>query len=71
MRHILINLKKIVLKSKNNSCEIQKMFLSIFGPKEVTTRNIIFPHEVIDITQYIATLTKTIHLDIELKFEKD
>jgi DNA-directed RNA polymerase alpha subunit len=33
---ILINLKKIVLKSKSNSCEIQKAFLSIFGPKEIT-----------------------------------
>jgi DNA-directed RNA polymerase subunit alpha len=26
---------------------------------------------VIDTTQYIATLTKAIHLDIELKIEKD
>jgi hypothetical protein len=51
MHHILINLKKIILKSKNNSCETQKAFLFIFGPKEVTTRNIIFPPKVIDITQ--------------------
>jgi DNA-directed RNA polymerase subunit alpha len=67
MCDILINLKEIVLKSKSNSCETQKTFLSIFGPKEVTTQDIIFPpsFEVIDTTQYIATLTKTIHLDIE------
>jgi DNA-directed RNA polymerase alpha subunit len=70
MPNILINLKEILLKSKNNSCETQKTFLFIFGPKEITIQNIIFPPKVIDITQYIATLTKTIHLDIELKFEK-
>jgi hypothetical protein len=50
MHHILINLKKIILKNKNNSYETQKAFLFIFGPKEVTTQNIIFPLEVIDIT---------------------
>jgi DNA-directed RNA polymerase subunit alpha len=57
---ILINLKEIVLKSKSNSCETQKTFLSIFGPKELTARDIVFPPsvEVIDTTQYIATLTK-------------
>jgi len=73
VRDILINLKEIVLKSKSNSCETQKAFLSIFGPKEVTARDIVFPPsvEVIDTTQYIATLTKEIHLDIELKIEKD
>jgi DNA-directed RNA polymerase alpha subunit len=73
MRNILINLKKIVLKSKSNSWETQKTFLFIFGPKEVTTWNIIFPPfvETIDTTHYIATLTKPIHLDIEFKIEKD
>jgi DNA-directed RNA polymerase alpha subunit len=70
---ILINLKKIVFKSKSNSCGTQITFLFIFGPKEVIVRNIIFPPfvEVIDTTQYIATFIKTIHLDIELKIEKD
>ncbi|CAK9207316.1 unnamed protein product [Sphagnum jensenii] len=39
----------------------------------VTIRDIIFPPsiEVIDIMQYIATFTKVIHLDIEIKIEKD
>ncbi len=73
VHNILINLKEIVLKSKSNSCETQKIFLSIFGPKEVIVRDIVFPPfvEVIDTTQYVATLTKAIHLDIELKIEKD
>ncbi|KAH9547647.1 hypothetical protein CY35_11G045400, partial [Sphagnum magellanicum] len=73
VHNILINLKEIVLKSKSNSCEIQKTFLSIFGPKKVIVRDIVFPPfvEVIDTTQYVATLTKAIHLDIELKIEKD
>jgi DNA-directed RNA polymerase subunit alpha len=69
MRDILINLKKIVLKSKSNSCKTQKTFLSIFVPKEVIARDIVFPPsvEVIDTMQYITTHTKAIHLDIELK----
>jgi DNA-directed RNA polymerase subunit alpha len=46
MCDILINLKEIVLKSKSNSCETQKTFLSIFGPKEVTTRYIVLPPSV-------------------------
>nr|AND48301.1 alpha subunit of RNA polymerase [Eosphagnum rigescens] len=68
---ILINLKEIILKS--NSCETQKAFLSIFGPRKVTARDIVFPPsvEVIDTTQYIATLTQAIPLDIELKIERD
>jgi DNA-directed RNA polymerase subunit alpha len=72
VRDILINLKEIILKSKSNFFETQKTFLSIFGPKEVTTQDIVFPPyvEMIDTTQYIATLTKASHLDIELKIEK-
>lgn len=68
---ILINLKEIVLKS--NSSETQKAFISILGPKKITAQDIILPPSVkiIDTTQYIATITKPIHLDIELEIEKD
>jgi DNA-directed RNA polymerase subunit alpha len=66
-------LKEIVLKSKSNYCETQKTFLSIFGPKEVIARDIVCPPsvEVIDTTQYIATLIKEIYLNIELKTKKN
>ena len=68
---ILINSKEIVLKS--NSYETQKAFISILGPKKITAQDIILPPSVkiIDTTQYIATLTKAIHLDIESEIEKD
>nr|YP_010613801.1 RNA polymerase alpha subunit [Andreaea regularis]WAS08547.1 RNA polymerase alpha subunit [Andreaea regularis] len=68
---ILINSKEIVLKS--NSYETQKAFISILGPKKITAQDIILPPsvEIIDTTQYIATLTKAIHLDIESEIEKD
>ncbi|KAH8947498.1 hypothetical protein BDL97_11G044400 [Sphagnum fallax] len=41
--------------------------------KIVTIRDIVFPPsiEVIDTMQYVATFTKAIHLDIEIKIEKD
>nr|Q60F88.2 RecName: Full=DNA-directed RNA polymerase subunit alpha; Short=PEP; AltName: Full=Plastid-encoded RNA polymerase subunit alpha; Short=RNA polymerase subunit alpha [Takakia lepidozioides]BAD60944.2 DNA-dependent RNA polymerase alpha subunit [Takakia lepidozioides] len=68
---VLINLGEIVLRS--DSYETQKAFISILGPKKVTAQDIILPPSVkiIDTTQYIATVTKAIHLDIELKIEKD
>jgi len=42
-----------------------------FGPRKVTTRDIILlpSIEVINTMQYIATLTKAIHLGIEFKIE--
>ena len=68
---ILINLKEIVLKS--DSSEPQKAYISISGPKKVTARDIKGPSSirVIDNTQYIATLTKAISLNIVLNIEKD
>nr|YP_009545147.1 RNA polymerase alpha subunit [Gymnomitrion concinnatum]AZB86873.1 RNA polymerase alpha subunit [Gymnomitrion concinnatum] len=68
---ILINLKEIVIKS--DSCEPQKAYISIYGPKKVTAQDIKVPPSVriIDDTQYITTLTEAISLDIELNIEKD
>nr|YP_009531731.1 alpha subunit of RNA polymerase [Leiosporoceros dussii]AXZ70934.1 alpha subunit of RNA polymerase [Leiosporoceros dussii] len=68
---ISINLKEIVLKS--NSYETQKASISIIGPKKVTAQDIILPPSirVIDATQYIATITKAVFLNIELRIKKD
>lgn len=68
---ILINLKEIILKS--DSCEPQKAYISIYGPKKVTARDIKVPPSIriIDNTQYITTLNEAISLDIELNIEKD
>lgn len=68
---ILINLKEIVLKS--DSSESQKAYISISGPKKVTATDIKAPSciRIIDNTQYIATLTKSVSLEIELNIEKD
>nr|YP_007026170.1 RNA polymerase alpha subunit [Apopellia endiviifolia]AFU88880.1 RNA polymerase alpha subunit [Apopellia endiviifolia]WIA67763.1 RNA polymerase alpha subunit [Apopellia endiviifolia]WKW94972.1 RNA polymerase alpha subunit [Apopellia endiviifolia] len=68
---ILINLKEIVLRS--DSCEPQKAYISISGPKRVTAQDIKGPSSVkiIDDTQYIATLTGAVSLDIELNIERD
>lgn len=68
---ILINLKEIVIKS--DSCEPQKAYISIHGPKKVTAQDIKVPPSIriIDDTQYITTLTEAISLDIELNIEKD
>nr|YP_010719081.1 RNA polymerase alpha subunit [Huperzia arctica]WDR47045.1 RNA polymerase alpha subunit [Huperzia arctica] len=68
---ILINSKEIVLKSK--SSEAQKAFISIVGPRRVTAQDIELPTsvEVIDPMQHIATITKKVKLNIELKIEKD
>lgn len=68
---ILINLKEIVLKS--DSSEPQKAYISTEGPKKITARDIRVPSSVriVDNTQYIATLTSAISLDIVLNIEKD
>nr|YP_004376542.1 RNA polymerase alpha subunit [Ptilidium ciliare var. pulcherrimum]ADK89636.1 RNA polymerase alpha subunit [Ptilidium ciliare var. pulcherrimum] len=68
---ILINLKEIV--SKSDSYEPQKAYISIYGPKKITARDIkgTSSIRIIDNTQYIATLTEAISLDIELNIEKD
>nr|WGO60334.1 RNA polymerase alpha subunit [Aneura pinguis]WGO60420.1 RNA polymerase alpha subunit [Aneura pinguis] len=68
---ILINLKEIILRS--DSPEPQKAYISVSGPSEVTARDIQGSSliHVIDHTQYIATITGKISLDIELDIEKD
>nr|YP_009974241.1 RNA polymerase alpha subunit [Ptisana novoguineensis]QNH94115.1 RNA polymerase alpha subunit [Ptisana novoguineensis] len=68
---ILINLKEIVLRS--DSYETQKAFISIIGPKDITAEDILLPPsvKVIDNSQHIATITKDITLDIEMKIQKD
>nr|YP_009414514.1 RNA polymerase alpha subunit [Aneura pinguis]ASN73828.1 RNA polymerase alpha subunit [Aneura pinguis]WGO59302.1 RNA polymerase alpha subunit [Aneura pinguis]WGO59388.1 RNA polymerase alpha subunit [Aneura pinguis]WGO59474.1 RNA polymerase alpha subunit [Aneura pinguis] len=68
---ILINLKEIILRS--DSPEPQKAYISVSGPSEVTARDIRGSSliHVIDSTQYVATITGKISLDIELDIEKD
>nr|WGO60162.1 RNA polymerase alpha subunit [Aneura pinguis]WGO60248.1 RNA polymerase alpha subunit [Aneura pinguis] len=68
---ILINLKEIILRS--DSPEPQKAYIYVSGPSEVTARDIQGSSliHVIDNTQYIATITGKISLDIELDIEKD
>nr|YP_001687243.1 RNA polymerase alpha subunit [Aneura mirabilis]ABS54505.1 RNA polymerase alpha subunit [Aneura mirabilis] len=68
---ILINLKEIILRS--DSPEPQKAYICVSGPSEVTARDIQGSSliHVIDNTQYVATITGKISLDIELDIEKD
>ncbi len=68
---ILINLKEVVFKSDSN--EPQRAYISISGPGKVTAQDIRGSAfiRVIDNTQYIATITEAISLDIELNIEKD
>lgn len=68
---ILMNLKEIVLE--NNSYEVQKGFIQVIGPKKILAEDIqvCSSVKIIDPSQYIATITKSISLNIELKFEKD
>nr|YP_009667601.1 RNA polymerase alpha subunit [Cheilolejeunea xanthocarpa]QCW58376.1 RNA polymerase alpha subunit [Cheilolejeunea xanthocarpa] len=68
---ILINLKEIVLKS--DSSDPQKAYISTAGPKKITAHDIKVPSSIriIDSTQYIATLTNAMSLDIVLNIEKD
>nr|YP_009547239.1 RNA polymerase alpha subunit [Pentagramma triangularis]AYW14895.1 RNA polymerase alpha subunit [Pentagramma triangularis] len=67
----LVNLKEIVLKSDSN--DIWEAFSSVTGPKEVTAGDTSLPSRVkaIDNSQYIATITHPISLNIELKIERD
>nr|YP_010290888.1 RNA polymerase alpha subunit [Gahnia tristis]ULQ66046.1 RNA polymerase alpha subunit [Gahnia tristis] len=68
---ILLNLKKVVLRSFTN--QIIKAWICVKGPICVTAKDINLPPgvEIIDTTQYIATLTEPIDLSIELKIERD
>nr|WIA68281.1 RNA polymerase alpha subunit [Pellia epiphylla] len=67
---ISINPKEIVLRS--DSCEPQKAYISTSGPGRVTAKDIKGPSsvEIIDATQYIATSTGAISLDIESNIER-
>nr|QYB21107.1 RNA polymerase alpha subunit [Austrotaxus spicata] len=67
---ILMNLKEIVLRS--DAYGIREGSIHIVGPKKVTAQDIILPPSVrvIDTTQHIANINKSITLDISLKIEK-
>nr|QBA69299.1 RNA polymerase alpha subunit [Amphilophium blanchetii] len=73
---IVMNLKKIVLRSNQLMDNPPKFFkgrVRVKGSTIVTAKDIIFNHvgiEVVDNTQYIATLTKPISLYIDLIVEK-
>nr|AWD77929.1 RNA polymerase a-subunit [Odontosoria chinensis] len=68
---ILTNLREIVPKVESN--DIQEGFLSVTGPKVITAGDMSLPHTVklIDESQYIATITQPISVNIELIIEKD
>nr|AEX99449.1 RNA polymerase alpha subunit [Taxus mairei] len=70
VHEILMNLKEIVLRS--DAYGIREGSIHIVGPKKVTAQDIILPPSVrvIDTTQHIASLNKSINLDILLKIEK-
>lgn len=67
---ILMNLKEIVFRS--DSYGIREASIYIVGPRNVTAQDIILPPSVkiIDTTQHIARLTKSITFDIRLQIEK-
>ena len=68
---ILMNLKEIVFRS--DSYGIREASIYIVGPRNVTAQDIILPPSVkiIDTTQHIARLTKSITSDIRLQIEKN
>ncbi len=67
---LILNLKKVRFKLLSD--EPQTVTLSVKGPKEVTAADVKTGGqvEVLNPTQYIATVTGKINLDIELKVEK-
>nr|YP_009582633.1 RNA polymerase alpha subunit [Selaginella lyallii]QBL02089.1 RNA polymerase alpha subunit [Selaginella lyallii] len=67
---ILMNLKEIVLRG--HSSVVREAYISIAGPGEVTARDVVLPPFVraVDPTQYIATVTGKMNLNIELKIGK-
>lgn len=68
---ILLNLKGIVLKSKTKSKDIQFGRLKIQGPTVITADLIQLPSdlEIINPNHYIATVSTSNIVEIELKFE--
>nr|YP_010505991.1 RNA polymerase alpha subunit [Begonia ferox]YP_010744852.1 RNA polymerase alpha subunit [Begonia obsolescens]UXF57586.1 RNA polymerase alpha subunit [Begonia ferox]WET58243.1 RNA polymerase alpha subunit [Begonia masoniana] len=71
VHEILMNLKKIVLRS--NLYGSGGAYIYVKGPGYVTAQDIILPPsvEIIDNTQYIAKLTEPIHFCIELQIERN
>nr|YP_009758714.1 RNA polymerase alpha subunit [Calocedrus rupestris]AQM38854.1 RNA polymerase alpha subunit [Calocedrus formosana]AQM38925.1 RNA polymerase alpha subunit [Calocedrus macrolepis]QIN90532.1 RNA polymerase alpha subunit [Calocedrus rupestris] len=70
IHEILMNLKEIVLRS--DAYGIREGSIHVVGPKKVTAEDIILPPSVriIDTTQHIANINKSITLDISLQIEK-
>nr|QJE70817.1 RNA polymerase alpha subunit [Chamaecyparis obtusa]BCB64027.1 RNA polymerase alpha chain [Chamaecyparis obtusa var. formosana]BCB64857.1 RNA polymerase alpha chain [Chamaecyparis obtusa var. obtusa]BCB64110.1 RNA polymerase alpha chain [Chamaecyparis obtusa var. formosana]BCB64193.1 RNA polymerase alpha chain [Chamaecyparis obtusa var. formosana] len=70
IHEILMNLKEIVLRS--DAYGIREGSIHVVGPKKVTAEDIILSPSVriIDTTQHIANINKSITLDISLQIEK-
>nr|YP_008082135.1 RNA polymerase alpha subunit [Cunninghamia lanceolata]AGL10981.1 RNA polymerase alpha subunit [Cunninghamia lanceolata]BCK52170.1 RNA polymerase alpha chain [Cunninghamia lanceolata var. konishii] len=70
IHEILMNLKEIVLRS--DAYGIREGSIHVVGPKKVTAQDIMLPPSVriIDTTQHIANINKSITLDISLQIEK-
>lgn len=67
---IMLNMKEIVLKSYTNQPQIGR--LVAMGPANVTAAQFDLPSEVevVDPTQYVATLTEGAKLEMEFRIEK-
>nr|YP_009696616.1 RpoA [Kirengeshoma palmata]QEJ83424.1 RpoA [Kirengeshoma palmata] len=71
VHEILMNLKEIILRSNlYGTCDAS---ICVKGPRYVTAQDIILPPyvEIVDNTQYIASLTEPINLCIELQIERN
>ncbi|XP_057866358.2 DNA-directed RNA polymerase subunit alpha-like [Cryptomeria japonica] len=70
IHEILMNLKEIVLRS--DAYGIREGSIHVVGPKKVTAQDIMLPPfmRIIDTTQHIANINKSITLDISLQIEK-
>ncbi|XP_057863201.2 DNA-directed RNA polymerase subunit alpha-like [Cryptomeria japonica] len=70
IHEILMNLKEIVLRI--DAYRIREGSINVVGPKKVTAQDIMLPPSVgiIDATQHIANINKSITLDISLQIEK-
>nr|YP_010984568.1 RNA polymerase alpha subunit [Kirengeshoma koreana]WOK78625.1 RNA polymerase alpha subunit [Kirengeshoma koreana] len=71
VHEILMNLKEIILRSNlYGTCDAS---ICVKGPRYVTAQDIILPPyvEIVDNTQYIASLTEPINLCIGLQIERN
>nr|YP_009698822.1 RpoA [Whipplea modesta]QEJ85970.1 RpoA [Whipplea modesta]QEJ86391.1 RpoA [Whipplea modesta]QEJ86476.1 RpoA [Whipplea modesta] len=73
VHEILMNLKEIVLRSNLYGTCDASICICVKGPGYVTAQDIILPPyvEIVDNTQYIASLTEPIDLCIELQIERN